>query len=366
MSETAGASGPGDPRRSERIAVDVAIRLGLLAIFSYFALVLLKPFLPLFLWSVVLAVAFYPAFDWLRRRLGGRGALAAGTVTALGLAIVLGPATVLITSLIHSLEALAHHVGPGRAHLPPAPEVLARVPVVGDDLMASWTQASSNLEAFLSRYGRALLPAGEWLLEAVARLGGSVLVILAAVLVSGFLLVPGPRLVRACRTFATRVSPVHGSDFVNLAGATIRNVARGVLGIATIQALLVGLGLIVAGMPHAGLLSLVALVLAIVQIGVMPVVVVVLIWAWFHLSPIATLILAAYMIPVALSDSPLKALMMGKGLHTPLLVILAGVIGGTIAYGLVGLFLGPILLAVFYDLLMFWVSESDERAGGIE
>ena len=142
--------------------------------------------------------------------------------------------------------------------------------------------------------------------------------------------------------------------------------ALGVLGIATIQALLVGLGLIVAGMPQAGLLSLVALVLAIVQIGVMPVVVVILIWAWLHLSPIATLILAAYMIPVGLSDSPLKALMMGKGLHTPLLVILAGVIGGTIAYGLVGLFLGPILLAVFYDLLMFWVSESDERAGGIE
>ena len=138
------------------------------------------------------------------------------------------------------------------------------------------------------------------------------------------------------------------------------------LGVSCFQALLVGLGLIAAGVPQAGLLSLVSLILAIVQIGVIPVVVLVLLWAWFHLSTVGTLILAAYLIPVGLSDSPLKALLMRKGLHTPLLVILAGVIGGTMTYGLVGLFLGPILLAVFYDLLMFWVAEPEEGRGGIE
>ncbi len=366
MGGRAGRSGPGQPRTPERVAVDVAIRLGLLAVFSYFSLVLLRPFLALFLWSVVMAVAFYPAFDWLRRRLDGRGSLAAGIVTAVALLIVLGPTTVLISSLIHSLETLASSVGAGRAHLPPPPELLARIPVVGETLTSSWSQASSNLEAFLGRYGRALLPAGEWLLKEVARLGGSAAVILAAVLVSGFLLVPGPRLARACRTFAARVSPTHGSDFVDLSAATIRNVARGVLGVSCFQALLVGLGLIAAGVPQAGLLSLVSLILAIVQIGVIPVVVLVLLWAWFHLSTVGTLVLAAYLIPVGLSDSPLKALLMGKGLHTPLLVILAGVIGGTMTYGLVGLFLGPILLAVFYDLLMFWVAEPEEGRGGIE
>ncbi len=345
--------------------MDIAVRLGLLAVFSYFALELLRPFLALFLWSLVLAVAFYPLFDWLRRKLGGRGPLAAMLVTAAGLAVVLGPATVLISSLIHSLEAIAHHFGPGRTHLPPPPALLAKVPVVGEALMTTWAGAASNLEAFLARYSHALLPAGEWLLRVITRLGGSVVVILAAVLVSGFLLVPGPRLVRVCRAFATRVAPGHGSDFVDLAGATIRNVARGVLGIATIQALLVGLGLIVAGVPSAGLLSLVSLVLAILQIGVLPLVVPLLVWAWFHFDTVPALVFTVYMIAVGLCDSPLKPLMMGKGLRTPLLVILAGVIGGTLTYGLVGLFLGPILLAVFYDLVTFWMEDPAAR-GGIE
>ncbi len=363
----AGPTGAPGPRSPDRLAVDIAVRLAVLAVFSYFALDLLRPFLGLVLWSVVLAVAFYPVFDWLRRRLGGRGRLAAVLVTVAGLAVVLGPATVLISSLIHSLEALARHFGPGRPDLPPPPHLIERIPVVGDSLVATWTQATSNLEGFLGRYSRAMLPAGEWLVRAITRLGGSVVVILAAVCVSGFLLLPGPRMVRLCRSFAGRLAPGHGPEFVDLAGATIRNVARGVLGIATIQALLMGLGLIVAGVPAAGLLSLVSLVLAILQIGLIPIVVPVLIWAWFHFDTLPALILTLYLIPVTLSDGPLKAVMMGKGLHTPLIVILAGVIGGTITYGLVGLFLGPILLAVFYDLVTFWMEErpAPER-GGIE
>jgi predicted PurR-regulated permease PerM len=286
-------------------------------------------------------------------------------VTLAGLAVVLGPATVLISSLIHSLETVARHVQPGRTDLPPPPELLRQLPVVGDGLVAAWSQAATNLEGFLGRYSRAMLPAGEWLLRAVTRLGGSVVVILAAVCVSGFLLVPGPRMARLCRAFAARLAPGHGAAFVDLAGATIRNVARGVLGIATIQALLMGLGLIVAGVPAAGLLSLISLVLAILQIGLVPVTAPLLIWGWFHFDTVPALILTLYMVPVTLADGPLKAVMMGKGLHTPLLVILAGVIGGTITYGLVGLFLGPILLAVFYDLVTFWMAEGPER-GGIE
>lgn len=363
---TAGPPLPRDPRGPDRIAVDIAVRLALLAAFAYLALELLRPFLGLFLWSVVLAVILYPAFDWLRRRLGGRGSLAAVLVTAAGLAVVLGPATVLISSLIHTLEALAHHFGPDRPQLPPPPEALRQLPIVGDSLIATWTQATSNLEAFLVRYGRPLLPAGEWLLRVVARLGGSVVVILVAVLVSGFLLVPGPRLVGACRKLSTRLAPGHGREFVDLAGATIRNVARGVLGISTLQALLVGLGLIVAGIPAAGLLSLVALVLAILQVGLVPLAAPLVLWAWFHLDTAPALILSAYLVVVTFLDGPLKALVMGKGLHTPFLVILAGVIGGTIAYGLVGLFLGPILLAVFYDLVVFWAAEPEPGPGGSE
>jgi predicted PurR-regulated permease PerM len=320
------------------------------------------------LWSVVLSVALFPAFAWLRDRLGGRPRTAAALLTVAAIAIVLGPTTVLVSSLIHTLEELSARVHEGRLALPPMPPGLPDLPVVGDNLAAAWTLAASNLEGFLATYRKALLGAGEWLLHAVAGLAGSVLVIMLAVLISGFLYFPGPRFVSLLRAFAQRVAGPHGSSFVDLAGATIRNVARGVIGVAALQALLIGVGLIVAGVPGAGLLTLAVLVLAIVQIGSGPVVIPLLIWAWVQMPTPTALLLTAYMVPVSLIDNVLKPLLMGKGLTTPTLVIFAGVIGGTLSYGLIGLFLGPIVLAVFYDLLLFWVGEPDppDARGGIE
>ena len=172
---------------------------------------------------------------------------------------------------------------------------------------------------------------------------------------------PGPKLVAGFRLFARRVIGSRGSGFVDLAGATIRNVARGVIGVAIIQALMVGLGLIVAQVPAAGLLTLAVLVLAILQIGSAPVVLPTLIWAWFATGWLPALLLTLYLIPVSVADNILKPVLMGKGLSTPMLVILVGVIGGTISYGLIGLFLGPIVLAVFYDLLIFWVAAEPVR-----
>jgi predicted PurR-regulated permease PerM len=126
--------------------------------------------------------------------------------------------------------------------------------------------------------------------------------------------------------------------------------------VAAIQALLIGVGLLVAGVPAAGLLTMAVLVLAILQIGSGPVVLPLLIWAWIQMPTPQALLLTAYMVPVSLIDNVLKPLLMGKGLPTPMLVILMGVIGGTISYGLIGLFLGPIVLAVFYELVVYWVA----------
>ena len=239
--------------------------------------------------------------------------------------------------------------------------------MIGDELTDAWQLASSNLEGFLGQYGKPIVSVGEWTLHAVAGLAGSVVLVLAAVIISGFLYGPAPRLTLAGRRFAERVIGARGSAFVDLAGVTIRNVARGVIGVALIQALLIGFGLIVAEVPAAGLLTLAVLVLGILQIGSGPVLIPLLIWAWATRDTMPALFLTLYMIPAGLIDNLLKPLLMGKGLQTPVLVILAGVIGGTISYGLVGLFLGPVVLAVFYDLLRFWVAEEEPGPpGGIE
>ena len=189
----------------------------------------------------------------------------------------------------------------------------------------------------------------------------------ASVVAAGFLFVYGPKLVGRVHDASLRIVGPRGSGFVDLAGATIRNVARGVIGIAVLQALLIGVGLIVAGVPHAGLLTLAALVLAIVQLGTLPVLVPLVVWYWLTHEPSSAVLFTLYMAPVGALESLLRPLVMGQGLETPMLVILIGVLGGTIAYGLPGLFLGPIILALLYELVAHWLQgeappEEDETA----
>ena len=159
-----------------------------------------------------------------------------------------------------------------------------------------------------------------------------------------------------CKTFARRVAADRGAHFVDLAGATIRNISRGVIGVALLQALLTGLILSMFGVPAAGVIAFLVLIFCIVQIGPVPVVLPVIIWAWSTKDTGPALILTLLLIVIPVIDNVLKPILMARGLSTPMLVILLGVIGGTVSYGLIGLFLGPILLGIFYELLMAWVT----------
>jgi predicted PurR-regulated permease PerM len=156
---------------------------------------------------------------------------------------------------------------------------------------------------------------------------------------------------------SARLALRRGEEFVSLAGATIRTVSRGVVGISALQALLTGIGLAVAHVPGTSLLTSAVLILGIIQIGAGIILIPLIIWAWFTMEPAAAILFTIYMVPVGLIDNILRPFVMGRGLKTPMLVILVGVIGGTIAYGITGVFLGPILLAVIWELLAAWIKE---------
>jgi predicted PurR-regulated permease PerM len=184
---------------------------------------------------------------------------------------------------------------------------------------------------------------------------------LIAVALTGFLFPAGPRLVAACRRFLSRVVAERSEDFLALAGATIRSVSQGVIGIAVAQALVIGIIFKVGDVPRAGLLAFVVMILGIVQIGSAVIVIPVLIWVWITKSFAAALLFTVLLLPVSLADNVLKPLVMGRGLTTPALVIFIGVVGGTLAHGIVGLFIGPIILAVAWELLTAWVRDDDAR-----
>jgi predicted PurR-regulated permease PerM len=149
-----------------------------------------------------------------------------------------------------------------------------------------------------------------------------------------------------------------------LAGATIRTVAQGVIGVAVLQALLAGVILKIAGVPHAGVLAFAILVLGIIQIGSAPILILVVIWVWTVKDVGVAVLITIFLVLVGISDNALKPLLMGRGLSTPVLVIFIGVLGGTLAHGIVGLFVGPIILAVSWELLMAWTHGEKAEAQG--
>src|SRR6267378_473400 len=349
--------------RSGDEIMQLAVRLGLLAFLLYWSFVLVRPFIPVLAWSMVLTVALYQPYEWLSVRLGGRPKLAAVIVTVTCLLIIIGPATWLGLGMIDGLQNFAGQLGTGTLTIPSPPEGVKDWPLLGAQIYGLWNQASTNLGAALGQVAPHLKPLASPVLAFAGSAGVGTLQFILSVVLSGFLFIYGPRLVEAIRRIQARVVTQRGEDFVALAGLTIRMVAQGVIGVAVLQSLLAGVGLQLAGVPHAGVLAFAVLVLAILQIGSAIVLLPVIIWIWATKDLAVALPLTIYLVIVGLADNILKPILMGRGLNTPMLVIFIGVLGGMIAHGIVGLFVGPIILAVAWELMMAWIRE--ERAEAV-
>jgi predicted PurR-regulated permease PerM len=351
-----------DSSRSDQTTtfIELVIRLAVLALLLYWSFVLVEPFVSIVIWSAVLAVALYPVFEWISFQLGGRRKLAATLTTILSLLVVIGPATWLALGLIDSLRAISDKIDPSVLTIPPPSESVKDWPLIGEPIYQFWELASTNFSEALAKIIPQLKPLGSSLLRVGADTGFGIIKFLVSIIIAGFLFSPAPAIVDAVLRFARRLNPERGEEFAYQAAATIRAVSRGVIGISVLQALLAGLGLMTAGIPQASLITFGVLIFGIIQIGPSIILIPVIIWSWTLLQSTSAILFTAYMLPVNLLDNILRPIVMGRGLKTPMLVILIGVIGGTLAYGITGLFLGPIILAVIWELLVAWIKESDK------
>jgi predicted PurR-regulated permease PerM len=345
---------------SNEALVVVIIRVICLGLLGYWSLILIQPFLVIIAWSVVIAVAVYPIFDALSAKFHGHDRLAAITITVFSLFVILGPVTWLGLSLAASAQTLIARIGDGVGVIPSPPEGIKAWPLIGDKAYEMWQLASTNLRDLLVETAPQLKPLGSRLLNAAGNVGINLLKFVIAAIISGFLLIPGPALVKLIRNILSHVAGTRGEDFLQLAGATIRNVSRGVIGIAILQALLAGIGLLLAGFPAAGLFSFLVLLLGILQIGPSIILVPLIVWSWFRMDAMMALLFTVYMVPVNLLDNLLRPLL-AKGLSTPMPVILIGLIGGTLAHGMIGLFVGPIVLSIAWQLLVVWMPNSSKN-----
>jgi predicted PurR-regulated permease PerM len=341
--------------------IQLAIRLGLLALLFIWTFVLIRPFVPILAWSAVLAVALYPVFSWLAKFLGGRRRTAAAILTVINLGIVIGPATWLGLSAVEGVRELAGELSVGDLVVPSPPAQIQDWPIIGPQVYEFWKQASNNIRAVLGEVAPHLKPLASIVLALAGNVGVGTLKFLFSVAVAGFLFPRGPQLVAAGRDFLSRIVPEQSEHFLELAGATIRAVSQGVIGVAIVQSLLAGIGFKLAGIPGAGLLAFAVMLLTIVQIGAAIVLLPVIIWIWIDKDFTTALLLTLYLCVVGVLDNVLKPLVMGRGLTTPTLVIFIGVIGGTLAHGIVGLFIGPIILSVAWELMVAWIHQ--DRTG---
>jgi predicted PurR-regulated permease PerM len=345
-----------------RIVIEAVVRVGLVLVLVAWCFWLARPFLVAVLWGVILAVTVHPAYRRLRNGLGGRSGLAAGLLTLVTLLLLIGPLGALTVALIGNISELAARLTTGSIIVPPPPAGLARLPLVGDTVAQAWQLASVNLLAALEEIRPQLATLGRWLLSLAAGASLDALRFLLAIVIAGLLLAHAEAGGRFAEMLATRLAGARGPALALLAEHTVRNVARGVLGTALIQSLLAGIGFVAAGVPAAALLTLVCFLLAVIQIGPAILLLLVVAYLFATADTLTAVLFTAWSVPVALVDNVLRPLLIGRGREVPLLIVLVGVLGGLLAHGLIGLFVGPIVLALGYELFRAWLTVSSRTA----
>ncbi len=340
-------------------AVDLTIRIGLLVALVLWCYEIIRPFIGPIAWGTIIAVALHPLHERVRIALGGSNALAATLVTLLVLVLMITPATMLSDTAIAGATRLAEDLRRGTLSIPLPPDSVAGWPFIGERLAAFWTLAATNLEAALAQIAPRLAGVSGWLLARAAGAGVSILQFIASIIIAGFMLAHAPGGERMTALVATRFGGERGLSLAHLAVATVRSVALGVLGVAFLQSVLAGLGMLLAGVPGAGLWALLVLLVAVVQLPPLLVLGPVIGYVFWADSTTVAVVFAIWSVAVSMSDAVLKPLLLGRGLNIPMPVILLGAIGGLVNSGIIGVFIGAVVLAVGYTLFIAWLGEGE-------
>jgi len=333
------------------------IQIGALLLLLAWCFTIVRPFIGVMVWALIIAIAIYPMHLSLTAKLGGREKTSVFILVLIGLAIILGPTWILGDSMVVALKALATELKAGTLTIPqPSPDV-ASWPVIGEKVYEIWSAAASNVDATLSQYQEQLSALGHSVVGFATATIVGVLQFVFATIIGGVLLMQGEGGYGVSRNIMVSVvGTQNGDKFTNLSILTIRSVVKGVLGVAVIQAVLSAIGLVLIGVPAAGLWAGAVLVLAIIQLPPILILGPIAFWVFSVADPIPATIFLVYSIIVSLSDAFLKPMLLGRGVETPMLVILIGAIGGAIAQGIVGLFIGAVILALGYELLVAWMA----------
>jgi predicted PurR-regulated permease PerM len=334
----------------------LVITIGLLLVSSLW---ILTPFIGALAWATMIVVSTWPILLKVQQSAGGRRWVAVVVMTIVALATFVVPLLAAVSSMFDAAQrspaVLRDLIGGG---LGPPPDWIAGLPVVGARIAEKWTAlAAGGPEALVETIRPYARSAATSMLALTGGLGALLLQMLLTIVIAAILYSGGETAASGVLAFAHRLGGTRAEDTVHLAAKAVRSVALGVLVTALVQSALAGLGLWVAGVPHPGLFTAIAFVLAVAQLGPMLVLVPAVIWLYWSGHPGWGTALLIWSIPVIALDNVLRPILIRRGVELPMLLIIAGVIGGLIGFGVIGLFVGPVVLAASYTLLRAWIAE---------
>lgn len=350
-----------DPKLNSTIhyAIETAIRLGFLILLLAWCFQILYPFAGVIMWGIILALATAPIYDTLNSKFGDKPKLASSIIIIFGLLIIIIPSWLFLDSMLTGVKEINQSLVDGTLTIPPPSDKVADWPIIGDKIYDVWKLASHNLEGAILKYKDQITGIAGGLLEGVLSMGGSILQFILATIIAGILLATKGT-DNVARKFFTKLVGARGDEFAEVSVKIVRNVTKGVLGVALIQSVLVGLGFLLAGVPYAGLWALVVLILAILQLPPLLVILPVILYLFSAVNILPATLWTIYLILAGASDNLLKPILLGKGAPVPMLVIFLGVIGGFMLSGFMGLFTGAIVISLGYKMFLAWLVDPNE------
>jgi len=339
----------------EKKSIDLVIKLSLIALLVAWCIMIILPFVMPVLWGVILAITLFPLYSKLLKLLKGKKGLSSTIITLVLLAVIIVPSVFLITSIVENGKELVTSVRDQTLALPPPDPKVADWPLIGKPIHAAWLSLSTNFGDALVTYREQILKIGDKFLGLIKSVGAGLFMFILSVIISGFLMVTSEKSEKSAVGFFTRISGNTGDELVSMIILTIRNVAKGILGVAFIQFVLIGGTLILAKVPFAGLWALAVLMFAIMQIPVGILAIPIIIYLYSANEPLIATLWAIPVLLFAMSDNIIKPWLMGKGAPVPMLVIFLGSIGGMMMSGFIGLFTGAIVLSIGYRLASTWM-----------
>src|SRR5215831_3429771 len=338
-------------------AVEASIYIGLAILLCAACLLILRPFIPLLAWGIIIAVAVYPSFLKVQALLGGRQVLAGVLCALVLLIVVILPTVLLAQSLANGIQVAIASFKEGTVVVPPPPASLGNWPIIGAPLNRAWTLASNDLTEAVRSFAPQIKEALPRLLSASAAIGFAVLELLVSIVVAGVLLANAQAAYELTCSVFRRFFGAKGLEFQQLIGATIRSVTFGILGVAVIQSAFAAIGFLIVGLPALGLWIVIFALAAVLQVGTL-VLIPAVVYVFAVASTTKAVIFLVWCAIVGVMDNVLKPLLLGRGVAVPVVVVFLGAIGGFVAMGIIGLFVGAIVLSVGYRVILAWLDRS--------